>query len=375
VNRRIVGGIVGGIVAATVVVVATTTIVLGGSTITQPKRPTLTAARQAGGVVFDDANGNGVIDKSDRVVRNVRVTVTNPVAGTAADAVVRRDGSFLVDMGALPSVLVTVAFDLPAPPGGQRPVPVRVERRVEVGYVADIAIRPNARACASLVVCEGLLLPDLVSLPQTPAFLREEVRREYPGPSEWTIDRTTAPGRVLLRVATISANIGAGPLLIVGTNEREGTFRATKQRLMDANASYFDIDSGTFEQSASHGHVHLQAFEEIRLLDDKGTVAKARKISFCLTDVFPAVENVPSPRAVSLELKLFECGKGQQGMNTGMADYYGPALADQFVDITGIAPGRYTLEIVSDPGGVLVESNETNNSVQLAIELTAEQLR
>jgi Lysyl oxidase len=373
VNRRVVRRSAVGLVAAVAAVGVGMAVVRRDGN--RPTRPSLTAARQAGGVVFDDRNANGLLDGSDRVVPGARVAVLNPLTGTSSDVAVSRTGSFVVDVGALQSVNVMVGFDLPAPAGGSRSVPVRVERRVEVGTVTEIALRPRPRSCSSVAVCDGLLLPDLISLAETPTFLPAETLAEYPGPDRWSIDRTTAPGRVLLRVATISANVGLGPLLVVGTDERDGTFRGTKQRLLDVYGSYLDVDSGVFEQSASHSHVHLQALEEIRLIGSASRVASARKISFCLTDVFPTAARPVTARPVSIELKLFECGEGQQGMNIGMADYYGPALADQFVDITGLVPGRYTLEIVSDPDAVLAELNESNNSVQLALELTAEQLR
>jgi Lysyl oxidase len=227
----------------------------------------------------------------------------------------------------------------------------------------------TAKACTAAADCDGLLLPDLVPLRDTPEFLNEEIQREYPGPSRWYIDRTTVPGRALLRIATISANVGTGPVVVLGVDQRDGVYSAVVQRIFDSSGGYLDTASGTFEMSQSHRHVHLEAFEEIRLVGENGQVASAKKVSFCLTDVLPTSPDVRDA-PVSIDLKLFDCGVSQQGINVAMADYYGPALADQFVDVTGLAPGVYTVEIVVDPDGVIVESDEMNNRVRFNISLS-----
>ena len=72
---------------------------------------------------------------------------------------------------------------------------------------------------------------------------------------------------------------------------------------------------------------------------------------------------------VAIDLSLFDCSTEQQGVDSGMADYHGPALPDQFIDITDVTPGTYTLEITTDPDDLLVEPDETNNTTSLSIDL------
>src|SRR5207248_780032 len=44
-------------------------------------------------------------------------------------------------------------------------------------------------------------------------------------------------------------------------------------------------------------------------------------------------------------------------------------LDGQWIDITGVADGKYWLQIVDDPQNRLVESNEENNSTKIPIDL------
>jgi hypothetical protein len=331
--------------------------------------PASVDAMSIAGVVFRDSNRNGSIDAGEPPVRKASIRVRNPLTHNEQEVTTDSNGAFHVAVGALANVVVSVLLETKAPKGGGAAVPFRVNRSVAAGGTIEIAVSPGPRSCSVPALCDGLLLPDLVSLDETPAFLDDEVQREYIGPTQWSIDRTTSPGRALLRIATISANVGTGPLVVLGVDQHDGIYAGVVQRIFDKSGGYLDTASGTFEFSKSHKHVHLEAFEEIRLIGANGQVASARKLSFCLTDVLPTKPEVREA-PISIDLKLFECGVGQQGINVGMADYYGPALPDQFVDVTGLAPGEYTVEIAVDPDNVIVEADESNNLVSFEISLS-----
>ena len=53
----------------------------------------------------------------------------------------------------------------------------------------------------------------------------------------------------------------------------------------------------------------------------------------------------------------------------GWADVYEANLDDQWVDVTGLPPGQYWLENVIDPNDQLLESDETNNTARILIDL------
>lgn len=358
-------------IAATVAVVAIVAVgvvavvrfAIGGTAAVPPPVSDL----HVGGVVFDDADGDGLLSGGEHGMAGIEVTITSTESGNERVVTTGDDGSFVAPIGASPSVVVSATVMLAPPEHAHEDVPISLVRRAGPGDVVEFAVTAEQRECDG--PCDGMLLPDLVSLGATPDFLPLEVQAEYAGPDRWLLDRTTQPGHTLLRVPTISANVGDGPLLVVGTDHHDTEFAGTAQRLLDAGGSYQDIAAGTFAESESHGHVHLQALEEIRLLDGDDVVVSTSKISFCLTDVF-AVEPPPrAPAPVELDLELFDCGIEQQGINVGMADYYGPMLPEQFIDVTDVPLGIYTLEIVTDPDEVLVESDESNNRVSFTVDL------
>lgn len=111
-----------------------------------------------------------------------------------------------------------------------------------------------------------------------------------------------------------------------------------------------------FHWASCHGHYHFEEFADYTLLDTSGNVVAAgHKVGFCLEDV-----RAWSPTANPAT--RYNCGN--QGIQTGWADVYAAGLPCQYIDITGLDPGDYTLRMVVNPGGLIAEST-TNNNVTL----------
>jgi hypothetical protein len=113
-----------------------------------------------------------------------------------------------------------------------------------------------------------------------------------------------------------------------------------------------------FVWSPCHQHYHLKGLANYRVLTLSGRqVAKAYKQGFCLRDD---------------EQKLLNAGPAKytcdyQGISRGWQDTYDKSLDCQWVDITGVPPGAYNLEIVVNPNRILPESNYKNNKLVLRI--------
>ena len=56
-----------------------------------------------------------------------------------------------------------------------------------------------------------------------------------------------------------------------------------------------------------------------------------------------------------------------QGISAGCADVYGSQLGCQYLDITGIAPGNYTLRVTADPFARISELDEGDNVVSTPV--------
>jgi hypothetical protein len=55
----------------------------------------------------------------------------------------------------------------------------------------------------------------------------------------------------------------------------------------------------------------------------------------------------------------------------GWADIYDSGLPGQWIDVTGVAPGNYTLEVTVNPDHILDEDDYTNNTVTVPVVITA----
>lgn len=210
---------------------------------------------------------------------------------------------------------------------------------------------------------EGLpadaMLPDLAPL----------VNKQLGYVFKWSIDRQEKPGRTLLRLTTAMGNYGPGPMEIRGS-DRSLTGQDVYQRIYNRDGSSTDRLAGNFTYHAHHDHTHFDDFAQFNLreITRKGGLGKVlrsgRKISFCLTDSDEIGGRIPGK---SKQPRYDACSTTVQGISVGWADVYGQSLADQWIDITKVKPGRYWLEVTVDPDNRLVEANESNNTRRIQV--------
>lgn len=147
------------------------------------------------------------------------------------------------------------------------------------------------------------------------------------------------PGeRRLLRFSSTIANYGPGDLAIGRPQDHPDLF----------------------EWDACHRHYHFIDFASYQLLHEDGTVAaEGHKQSFCLFDALPVTDDAGPPQ--------FTCGF--QGISAGWGDVYRVGLDCQWIDITGVSPGRYLIEVVVNGEQVIEEYDPTNNVERLPVYL------
>jgi len=138
--------------------------------------------------------------------------------------------------------------------------------------------------------------------------------------------------RRLLQFATATENLGPVPLDL-GIVPPDGQ------------------DGGIFVWSACHHHHHIAGYAAYELVGPQGAVATGRKQGFCLEDDAQLVLGAGSLG--------FSCH--HQGISVGWADVYGNSLPCQWIDITDVAPGTYTLRVTIDPTGALPDADDVNN--------------
>ncbi len=188
-----------------------------------------------------------------------------------------------------------------------------------------------------------------------------------------------------LRFSSTIVNVGAGQFEVTGrrpdTNTTEMT---TTQRIYDSVGDYRDRSTAaTFIYSGDgHDHWHVKDLEDYDLfrLDESGNVVEpavveqGEKIGFCFFD---------NTNYGSSELKYYVgCENGNpgalgvtMGLSRGWGDTYGVNTVGQYLDITGLADGRYRLRVTADGDSAVgsdrfLESDETNNSTWADLQIT-----
>lgn len=143
----------------------------------------------------------------------------------------------------------------------------------------------------------------------------------------------------LLRFTTESRNVGGMDMIVPTPDERPDLF----------------------EFQECHGHYHFLGFASYRLLNNIGEeVAAGRKVSFCLEDVV-RWDSLSSP------IRRYNCSV--QGIQAGWSDVYDSGLPGQWIDVTGLPAGTYTLEITMNPEQAIEEADYTNNTTSIQVEI------
>jgi hypothetical protein len=93
-----------------------------------------------------------------------------------------------------------------------------------------------------------------------------------------------------------------------------------------------------------------------------GELISGHKQGFCMVDSARYL-------AEAGPAKYLSCGSNQ-GISIGWEDVYPPQLADQFIQITGLAEGDYVLENQVNPSQLLHESDYTNNFAAVKLHYT-----
>jgi len=188
------------------------------------------------------------------------------------------------------------------------------------------AASPDARAA----------MPDLAIIPST--HMAVETLYFPPGACEIVEGCVGGAGnRRLLRFDATIANLG-GADLVLGAAPPAG------------------VSGGAFVWSACHMHHHVPGFADYALVDDDGEILSAHKQAFCLRDDL---------RVGTSESHGFDCTN--QGISAGWADLYQAQLPCQWIDITDVDPGLYTLRITVNPSGAFPDADRANDALDTPI--------
>lgn len=187
-------------------------------------------------------------------------------------------------------------------------------------------------------------------------------------------------GERRLRFTAMIANVGAGPMEVVGIR-RGGELDGVIQRIQQADDEpprEVVTDAQLFFAGDGHEHWHIRDVQGYRLVrDSDGGTVVSEKHGFCLWDNLPGdlvLPGTPQAPAFSCPDSLAD-GEVRMGLSVGWRDVYPALLPDQFIDVTGLESGRYRLWAEADPAsadrprGWFAESNEANNLTWVDLEI------
>lgn len=161
-------------------------------------------------------------------------------------------------------------------------------------------------------------------------------------------------------------NYGAGPFEVRGR-------RASSSVPFDVDQIIYNTDGGSRRRNTEaqmayagdgHNHYHVRRIMTYHLWSGAG-MFKDRKIGFCFFDTTP--KRLSLPRAPQTR-RYFESGCGgrtatstRTGVSVGWGDTYPWNFAYQWIDITGLPGGTYTLRSTVDLYDYFDETSESNN--------------
>ena len=189
----------------------------------------------------------------------------------------------------------------------------------------------------------------------------------------------TSSGRRLLRLTTIILNSGAGAFELRGSRPSTSASTMTvRQRIYNsAGGSRTIATKGQGRYAGDgHSHWHIQNVSTMELLTSSGgSVVRGSKVGFCFFDTnlfYPDLPRSPG----SPVYRGSGCGSQsslttKMGVSVGWGDKYQYSLPYQWIDITGVASGTYTVRVIVDSQNYYTESTEGNNCSWTRIKLTS----
>lgn len=235
-----------------------------------------------------------------------------------------------------------------------------------IGLLLTAAWLSLAGIAAERAAAQQELLPDIVP------WVRSD--------DSYLVNWDISAGRI--RFQTMFANIGDGLFQIrtLAAGASSASTIPLWQRVfkgVDNGPLYTDYSVGsTLNFHQAHGHIHFDDFSEFQLLEAVisptgvvtvgNLVANEVKTSYRITDSAP----IPDP-AYAGNISYPSSNTGLfQNISVGYGDVYSHGTEGQSISLAGVPTGpSYWLRQIVDPTNVIREKNETNNSIEILIDL------
>ena len=202
------------------------------------------------------------------------------------------------------------------------------------------------------------LLPDLGMAP-----LRDFSVQKRPKGARW------------LRFSAIIVNVGAGPFQAYGHTNAGGELSVDQQfRTSGAIASH-PTNARMYWSGDGHNHWHVRDLEQYVLEGQNTGRLYGEKHGFCFWDNYrynPLLAGYPANAVYTGTNSCQTRGDGtvMMGLSIGWGDIYPSNITDQYINISGLPAGEYTVTATADWANWFTESNEGNNATTARIRIS-----
>jgi hypothetical protein len=190
--------------------------------------------------------------------------------------------------------------------------------------------------------------PELPDLTATAEDFSLELDQNVPIGDVAELCASAATGVDLIRFDSTTHNVGEADLVI---GDPDCPSCAANPGAQCGNPNFHCSPAG------GHNHAHFSNYARYELLQEGVVVRTGGKFGFCLEDTFCGVG----------ASEKFTCEF--QGLTAGCEDLYVKFLGCQYIDVTGLPSGDYTVRVTVDPMGLIPESDETNNSSEYPVQI------
>jgi hypothetical protein len=184
-------------------------------------------------------------------------------------------------------------------------------------------------------------------------------------------------GRRLLRFTGMMWNNGTGPMEVRANRPSSASSAWAVDQIVYNSAGGFRrirTTAGMQYAGDGHDHWHVRRMLTYHLWGATGTL-RTSKIGFCFFDtnlLSPSLPGSPSHRVYTESM----CGRRaststRNGISVGWGDKYPWNFALQWIDVTGLPAGTYTLRSAVDLYKAFTERSETNNCAWARIRIPA----